>query len=456
MRQFFIASLVAVVTSSIFACEMVEPSDAAPKDTSGDASDTSSPDAGNVEDASDAADLPGVDVHGKLIDILARPVAGAKVVTAVTTTPVVTGADGTFTVKASPPYDLVATTPSGDQVIVVVGLTRVDPIVSIPTSVSPRAYATFSGAMPAIAAGQGARVIFEPTDGKSRFSDYAMSNGPTAAYERVPEWHAPGPFTGTMHLFQYTTGASNPAATFLGYSKVENATADKDETTTIDFPALTPVQTGTISGVMTVPDGWSKGGSLFAFLRTAGSKARLTVNQSTSSDLSFSLPVPEMTDATYGIAFRASGTKSGEQSIVRKVVALGETANVTMPASATVSAPAEGATNVDAETELSWSKVDGVAHVMGDHTSGEPSATAPLFHIITAGASAKLPNLAPFGAAFESGKTYAWRVVHYPLIATSDALTAKGDVDWYCIAASPIGSDEAQCLFSEQRTFVTK
>ena len=105
---------------------------------------------------------------------------------------------------------------------------------------------------------------------------------------------------------------------------------------------------------------------------------------------------------------------------------LGSTATVTMPVSATLSAPAPGATNVDATTEFAWSKVDGLAYVSAYPESEAASATAPTFHVLTAGTSVRLPNVSSFGVAVASGKSYAWSVIHYPLVASPDALTAQG------------------------------
>lgn len=400
--------------------------------------------------------VPTVEVHGKLLDQLDRPIAGYKVATALTTTPVTTAADGTFTVKAPTPYDLVITTTTGDNVFVVAGLTRVDPIVPLPTSIADDVYAKFTGTMPAVTTGQGAQVIFAPTDGKSAYSDYNLEFGPADTYERTPGWQAAAPFAGTLYLFQYSSGPTNTAATFLGWSKLENLTIGKDETQTANFPALTSLTTNNISGVMTVPANWTKGGSFFAFMRLKDTKARLTINQSLSSDLSFSMPVPEVDQATYGIAFRALGTTQGEQSVVRKVIGLGATANVTMPAAAVVTAPANDATGIDATSAFTWTKTDGISYLSAYPKEGDLSASTPGLHVITASGSTKLPDLAALGATLAAGKAYRWQIVTYPLVASVDAFTTGGNVDWFCTPYSPIGADEAICTFSASRTFVTK
>jgi hypothetical protein len=443
------------VASFVFACS---DDGAAPESPTSTA--TPSPDAGAEtgtpgSPSADAAPTP-IAVHGKLLDPIDAPLAGYKVLVPGTTDIVTTAADGTFSFTASVPYDVVAVSPTGDNIVDVIDLTRPDPIIPLPVSASPYVSGTFQGAMPAIDDKQSAQVIFAPTNGTSTSADYQLIDGPTETYSHTVQWQAPADVVGTLHVFEYAPGVASAAGSFLGYASVADRSCASSATTTVDFPALTSLTTSKISGSMTVPDGWTKGGSFFTFMRLDGTTSRLAVNQSLSAELAFDVPMPVFPNAVYGISFRASGTKNGEQSVVRKTVALAATATVAMPSAAVLATPDADATGLDATTVFRWSKGEGISYLGVFPAKERPSASAPAIHFVTTGTTVRMPGAAALAAALPAAKKYRWSVITYPPIATTDALASGGNFDWYCTPGSPIGKDEATCTFSEVRAFTTK
>lgn len=405
------------------------------------------------------AEPPLVAMNGKLYDLLGSPLAGVKVAAGKKVT--TTAADGTFKLDVNAPYDLVfAYTATGKTdpslVWVVRGLTRLDPVLEMSVAPANR-YGTFQGAVPAITNTQAMAISFEPKNQCASTSGYTLASGPATSYEFITGWDAAKDLEGTLHLWQYTKGSDNPASSFLGHLKVDNVTLAHMATKTVDFTGpLDSVIMNSIGANLTLPNGYTKGGSMFAIVRLAAGAPPLAINQTLNSSLNFTFPVPVMTGASYGVLLRAVGPASGEQSIARRAAALGGTVSVTFPAAATLATPADAATGVDSSTTFSWTGGTGSGPGISTLQIDPDTAGAPSIYITGNGTSAQLPDLSAVGVTIPAAKAFTWNVMARPDIANVDAYAKEPLPNLYCNAEAILGGDDASCTFSTSRAFVTK
>jgi hypothetical protein len=389
-----------------------------------------------------------VTVNGMVVDEFGFPWAGQAVLisSGAFSQRVVSSSRGAFTVANVPtPYDAtVFDSTSPGFIMVYVGLTRVDPTLTVQNYQQLNRTATFSGQLtggryPEVF-GYSTEVAFASPQVVVPFQSpgYEVSG----SYSTMVNWVGPTSTTGTLYALQIHSDAGIPLD-YPGYGTLGGIVLQDQGSLTNQDVTLSPVTTGALSGTVSVPSGYALGYKSLALVAPSGAALPLSLalffSSQAPADPSFSYATPSVPGTALVLrASAASGQGAGMSSSFAKhqVPANASGVTVSIPPAPSLLLPADGATGVGLATRFTWTPFAGGVHAFA--IFGAQNVI-----VFTAATTATIPDLADAG--FPLGPSYGWTVSGISPVASIDALAAPGGM-WALQS-----SDYAEATSGEQR-----
>ncbi|HUJ59096.1 MAG TPA: carboxypeptidase-like regulatory domain-containing protein [Kofleriaceae bacterium] len=394
---------------------------------------------GSDANGADAADGPpgGFTVSGQVVGIDGQPVVGDSV--AVLGAPgVLSDANGRFTITGvSPPYDLGVADSHSTSAILYRGLTRPDPLVVFAPLTGPSYTATISGTVTGgtFGANDCVAVRFESPDGVSPTSSDSSGIVPVCAdsggaYTVTVTWHGPSVTSGTLRaLWLRDYSPTSVPDGYGGYGSIP-LTLSAGATLTGKNVALAAVSTANISGTMTAAAGFVP--TLRSLrIQFADGEPGLwyMIRDSNTSGLgaSFDYVVPVIAGATFVMVGGATSAADDVSTRVLPALAPGTGIDVSVPAIAEASAPADNATGVTGATPFSWSA--GPAQSVYVASFGA-AAGFPAYTVITTQLGTTLGDFAQLAMPLPSGTMYGWQVSEVAPFQSMDDYASASGLAW--------------------------
>lgn len=381
-----------------------ESSDDDTVDTSGDASDSSS-DGGTAT----------VDVAGRVTSWYGRPIAGASVTIAGTTT--TTADDGTFAIDGvATPYE--ARVDAEGMVTVVRELTRDDPSLHTYGGFDDPKQADIEGDLSGGAgfpspSGHAWAVSFDGFDAHGEGSSYSQGAGPD--YHLAPYWYGPVPAEeGTVMALQWEQIDDGQPLGYDALGTLDIAVSNGGLFADQDL-VLAPVGDSIVGGSLLAPDGVDIS-QVRLFVGTGDISSVFVGWQEDAFD-AYEFLVPQGQGAYAGVAYIA-GTNDAYVFTFRTNVAPGTMdADLEIPTLPSWTAPANGSNGFGLDTELSWS---GIADAVSVITVYCEDADA-FVRVVTAESTATIPDVSDLGVQFPPSTTCNVVVDQYAPLADTDA-----------------------------------
>ncbi|HEX6272101.1 MAG TPA: carboxypeptidase-like regulatory domain-containing protein, partial [Polyangiaceae bacterium] len=376
---------------------------------------------GGAEDGGEGGRGPDdTSVTGRVVDFWLQPLANVPVT--IGTQTVATDAQGRFSIAGvAPEYDasLFLTWPGGQPGRYAwrfEGLTRRDPTLQVYKGRENR-YADIV-LEPQGATLDATRVLsvgLGGPNGASRFEDVGESGRTTSV-----TWYGPPTTQANLHALVWAFDDNELPTAYHSY---ETTTASFDSTSSADTTvalnlADEDILSGTIGGTVTSPSS-SSDRTNYAFVRFADhASIRLLIDYAGPD--AFSYLFPQVPDSDYTIAASYGNSTFGAYGIAhRDVFLLGQTGHViTIPAAATQVVPVSGISNVNANTQFSWSGVTGpcVFHAEDlDFYEG--------IFVVTTRRNITFPTFGNFVP--RAGASYNWRVETHGSATSVDELAGS-------------------------------
>ncbi len=353
-----------------------------------------------------ADDEAAIDIRGVVVSDQQAPVAGAIVgIPGYGST--TTASDGTFSFAGVfPPYDIGISMPSSGLAVFYKSIRNTTPRLPFHFAPGAKRTAYVSGT---VTGGEG---YPQPAnhytdvclDADTNFgapgSNAPPPGAPANFYGAGLSWGSTPTISATLQGIQYVVdGVTGSTTSYIAYGHVDALTLTAEATTTDQVLPLDPVATATLTGTVTLPQGYAVS---FRSLKLGC----LGLVSDAATDTSFSYATPNVSGA--GLALRVSAQDgTDEVSTFRSGLPPDATAvTVDMPSAATPSSPVDGATMVDAGTVFSWSELAGATYVLLlRHTSGDR-----LLLVFTSDPSTALPDPALVGVPIPRSTMLMWEV----------------------------------------------
>jgi hypothetical protein len=361
-----------------------------------------------------------ITVTGTVVHTDGLPIPNIKV--AIGSATATTDPSGHFTIpNVKTPYDvlLVHVPANGPLSGIYKGLTRPDPkLLSFGSNGfknrSGGASGTLSGGDPLSTVNDNTQVAFASPEAS------AVAGITANPYTLDFEWVGPAATTGNVHALQWSPVGVGMPTGYSGYGVTNGLTVANGGVTQANV-LMSAVATANIAGNVSVPVGYTLQYKTLSIDFSDG--ASFGVGEDNTSATSFSYLVPAGIGSTASVGAMASNTQ--DQSTVTVNLAgipSGATnAVVTIPAAATLMAPANGATGVTTATDFSWTGVANAVQVVFIKAPGKPS-----YYVVTTGGTTKLPDLSALGEPLPAATSYLWLVEGLGPLASMDAF-AEGN-----------------------------
>lgn len=366
-----------------------------------------------------------VELTGRMVDRVGNPVANLPV-----QIPgkgiVLTNASGQFRMSAVPiPYDLVLVDRSrmsaSPAVVVLLGLTRPDPVVIAPLVDIPSQTTTVSGSASGgegsfpIGSGEKVRAFFTV---EGQFGDLSV-NGSDGTFSESFYWEGPAEAKGVLRVLHWATDADGNPTSYLGYGALTDLPVTSGVALSGLDVTMDPVGESSITGSVTLAEGSTlvERGVLLDFDDHSVTQLVLDV----SGALDFDDAVPDLGGATFDVVTQTQDASGGScQSILRGSAAGAVGVSVSPPQAPTIRSPADGSPAVTADTSLEWdAPADSVSFL---YLSPTTEGAGPFYMLVTKGRTASLPDLTDLGIPFPAGVEYSWGANTYAPVSTVDAL----------------------------------
>lgn len=361
-------------------------------------------------------------VAGQAIGNDLQPVAGATVQlrSGSFTATATTDGDGGFSVSGVPtPYDAMLVVPALAEVTLYQGLTRSDPtLVSLGSSVPSHPAATVQGAVSGGASlplppNARTRVAFGSAEG----GGVASADGATGTYQVGPSWWGTPSTTGTLYALQWQYDAAGLPSSYTGFASRTGVTLTDGVTLTGQDLTLAPVGSGQVSGSVAPPSGYTPSNRRLLLVFGADQGAVELVRE-TGAATAFSFLAPAPPGAALLLVARASAgsaVSTGYQPLPTQGTGL----SAPLQPAADLAAPADGAMGVTMGTVFSWSPSPGGISLLVVRGSST-------FVVVTAGASATLPDAASLGFTLPPASVFSWYVFGVGPFSSIDAAAGRG------------------------------
>jgi hypothetical protein len=384
-----------------------------------------------------------ITVSGTVVDLSGQPYPGQTVIlsSGSFTQTETTDAGGAFSVEGVPrPYMATVVAGGGEFVSVYQGLTRVDPtLTGFFTPHGGRASTLtgqFTGGSPPGTVGDSTSFVFASAETVQDFIEFSSD------YHEQLRWSGPSTTTGTLYAIQVHLSEGVPTD-YPGYGTRDNVALEDTGTLTGQDVALASVTTGTLSGTVTTPVGYSLAAlSLQLLVAPTVALNLLNFAQEPPSAPTFSLATPSIDGTSVLLGFSATPSSTGESAAAQMAVSANASGvTLTVPAAPTLNLPEDGATGVTDSTAFAWTAFPSGVHLLqvfgGDR----------VFVLFTSASTTTLgawpaPNTPPTSTA------YTWNVMGLAPVPSVDAMAAAGGLNQFLFSNFTEGQ-------SASRTFTT-
>ena len=362
-------------------------------------------------------------VNGQVLDNLGIGRGGATVIVGGKTA--TTDATGHFTVSGiATPYDVVIIAPAPDKAATIYSqLTRTDPkLLDLDVNNGPAHSATVGGT---ITGGD----AFPTPDGEfsavswgspeSSTGNYANANG---SYSFSVDWSGPTSITGTLRGLQWTIDSNGTVTGYHSHGTQTGVAITANNNISNANVVVGAVQTGTVSVTIT-PPGTHQIAERDLTLNFADG-TYFPVSADGLSDTTYNVPVPTGIGATATVRATAFEGDAGTVSIAQANLQPGGSTTLSLPNPAIATAPADGATGVDTNTDLVWTPVAGGIHVLFLTGAGND----PGYAIVSGGTRTRIPDLSAQGLGLPAGRPYDFTLYAIGPYASIDAFAETGTI----------------------------
>jgi hypothetical protein len=293
----------------------------------------------------------------------------------------VTAADGSFDVScATTAYD-VAARPTTTTGVLYQGLTRRDPVVTVPFGAGPDEWVTVSGTVTGHVAGRQGGVAVTPPGGGSSGLVTMAADG---SYSANASWFHDAEAAATVRALEWTEASNVGVTEFTAFGSARVAFAPGVDP--IVSPTLQPILCGTLAITAPAPDPWNFVVHLWATWPDGG------VNELGPPTWTAATAGNVRTPVIPGVTFTALvETAAGSliQSVWRRELpASARVDPIVIPTAATFTSPASGAI-IDLATEFAY---DGVPEAVYLVAFESPSGSKR--YVVTRATSLRMPDFA--------------------------------------------------------------
>jgi hypothetical protein len=358
-------------------------------------------------------------VNGKVVDGALQPLAGLPVLVT-GHAPVTTDANGQFSVSGvEKPYDVATALSDLRFVVVYTKLTRDDPVirVSVTSLVTPQTqYGNVSGT---VSGGAGypetpyhrTQVLFESPEATYSTGADRYNGG----YRMVQiDWRGSRTTSGTIHALQLRLDSTTHLpAEYLGYGTRTGVVVSDGGDVTGQDVQMTPVAAMTISGTVTVPNGYliSSRNLLAGFgpAPTAPPVWNVLSDSRTTSGFRYVAPNLPGAGLTLRVTARPTARFAPSATAARTVTdANASVLSITVPPAPELVAPEDSAAGVTVGATLAWHGMSGAVYLVTILEEGRSNPTR--FNIMTADTTAVIPDLSALGFPLGAATSYGWAV----------------------------------------------
>lgn len=402
-------------------------------------------------------------VSGRVTDADGKPLANASVLV-LGKTAVTSDATGAFSIAdVKTPYDIVAVNGGKQSAIVYKGVTRKDPMLSIPDAemaLGPQYKATVTGKITGARASSSTvaepEVRFVSASSAITRSTFDTSD---SSYAATMDWDGTTSITGSLVALQGDmTSPSSGITKYTGFGRRDNVSLGNGARLTGQDLALQSVSSSTVDATITVPEGYQPFLNSLSMQLSPALSVELSGEPSGSQKLSFPVPVVPQSTFTVSVAAASSPDFLSFSSGVKQGIAAGTT-NVTLDlkAAPVPQMPDDKATNVARATQFSWtSSLQGGVNlaVFAKKLPEQPTLaeeTPFSITVVTSGSSTELPDLSALGMGLPANTDFTWLVQSVSPIASVDSLL----VDLVGSERIPAGQTEFYSSTSKPREFKT-
>jgi hypothetical protein len=387
-------------------------------------------------------------VAGTVADEYGSPLSGETVLitSGAFSQSAVSDANGAFSVPNVPtPYNATVLGSGGKTAVQYQGLTRADPTLYDLVVASPARSAMVSGQLTGatfpLPTDYSANVTFASP--QTTINTASLNVATDGTYSGSVNWAGGTTTTGTLYaLGEHVDGSGLPLD--YGYGSLPNVLLQDLGTLAGQNIALNSVTTGTVSGTVTPPTGFTLLSSFVYFQPGAG--ALFTLVDENGPSASFNYILPNITNATSTLVMAATGTPSAQAAV--KKVGLGATESglsLTIPAPPTLSLPVDSATGVTLSTPFTWTNYTGVYLVFFTPSTG----TDPTYYVFTASQTATIPDLTAQGLPLPATAGYSWQMYAIGPNTSVDNATSPGGLLQFIVLT------DGYYAISQQRSFTT-
>ncbi|HZJ53058.1 MAG TPA: hypothetical protein VFD38_02875, partial [Myxococcaceae bacterium] len=358
-----------------------------------------------------------------VLDSFGQPVASRTVVIGAAST--TTDGLGAFTLTGvTTPYDLIILEPAPAKVATVYSqLSRTNPrLLDLPASPPPARSASLGGLI------VGGDPLPTPSGTFTAIGFGAPQTASTAIdvtaspYAFGVAWYGPTTITGAVHGLQWTVDTNGTVTGYRSHGVSTGVSLTSGGTVTNADVQLTAVLPDSVSTLITAPAGHEIV-QRDVFL-TFDDGAYFPVSRDFLDGGTFTVPVPAGVGARADVTITAATSDQSSFTLAQLFSLPPGTsgAPLTLPSPAVATAPANGATGVDTNTDLVWTPVPSGVHIL--FLSG--AANDPAFLIFSSGSHVRIPDLSGRGLGLPSGHPYDFGLVAIGPYASLDAFVETG------------------------------
>jgi len=348
----------------------------------------------------------GIQVGGRVTYLSGAPFAGAKVKVgnkAVTTA----DAEGRFAVSSVPvPYDLTAVAADGSAATIYVGLTRKDPLISVPVDggsppVIHRATVTGSLAgglaLPLPARHQIVVALVAPKDARAGITHSTL--GLDGKYSLAVSWQGEANLSGTLHALEWLVDAKGNPVSYDAAVSVPFTVSDSGTSPGVDLN-LAAVGNNRLTGTISTAPGYQLAVHLLYAVYSPGSSLILGTSRTGVLSAAFDYAAFDAPGIGLGIRGIALGSNGALVQGWRVGSSAGAALALSLPAAPVLQMPT-GA--VGSGSTFSWTPLEGAIY----HFEANPQTEgAPSLDVITPATSLRLPDLSGMGFAWPRSSSY--------------------------------------------------
>jgi len=370
------------------------------------------------------------------------PVSGAKV-KGRNGSIVTTGADGRFAVAAgSGSYDVTAVSADGRTAAVYAGLTRTDPIISIPLEgpgesvLIHSALVTgqfFGGIGTPIPLGHGAAAFFTgPLAAEVRIANTSLN--PDGTYTVLLNWRGDANLTGTLRVIEWLVDSTGFPASFEAAASIPIAIASGERSAGKDIH-LAAVGNLRVTGTTSLAPGYV----LFARTLTASFPPSngLTLGFDSTQGAAFDFPAFDLQGGVFNLTALAQDPSGAVVQAWRAGFSPAAPVALNVPAAPAFLPPSPSQPFQAAGTVVSWTPLGGAVY----DVLVRPQTGGAILRVVTSDTTFQLPDLTAMGFSWPRATSYEVSLLASAPLSPDDIAggTDQPSLDHDGVLAAPAG-----------------